>query len=62
VSSYWSVWRIFHASSRLAQSQKRGPKTSVDVDSDVDAIDYLHQEPSLNPLVHFQANPLQRAF
>jgi hypothetical protein len=46
----------------MARRNEHGPKTSVDVDSDVDAIDELNQDASVNPLVHFQAIPLQRAF
>jgi hypothetical protein len=42
--------------------KKRSPKTNVDVDSDVDAIDELNQNAGVNLLVHFQAIPLQRAF
>jgi hypothetical protein len=46
----------------MARRNEHGPKTGVDVDSDVDTIDELNQDASVNPLVHFQAIPLQRAF
>jgi hypothetical protein len=46
----------------MALHQKRCAKTHVDVDSDVYPLDKLNQNPSGNPLVNFEAIPLQHAF